>query len=52
MSEINETLFRVQDSLLSINNDIEEQFSDCSKTCLRCALEDIQTILEEASNAV
>lgn len=52
MSEIIETLFRAQDSLLSINNDIEEQFSDCSKTCLRCALEDIQTILEEASNAV
>lgn len=52
MSEVIETLFRAQDSLLSINNDIEEQFSDYSKTCLRCALEDIQAILEEASNAV
>lgn len=52
MSEIIEVLIRAQDSLLSINNDIEKQFSDYSKTCLRCALEDIQTILEEASNAV
>ena len=47
MSETIEMLLRARDELYSVMNDIDTNCERYTQTCLRCAIQDIDQILED-----
>lgn len=50
MKETIEMLLRARDELYSTMNDIDTYCDRSTKTCLRCAIEDIEQILMDIDN--